>query len=89
MNVSLTSELEQLAPQKAPTGEYGSASDVVREALRLMEERERFEALRKDEIGAQIDAGLASLRAGRIVDGEAVFERLEREMAAEERGGAA
>lgn len=85
MNVSLTPELEQLVHQKVQTGRYTSASEVVREALRLMEERDRLEAWHKDEIRAQIAAGLASLRAGKGEDGEAVLDRLEAEIDAEER----
>jgi len=85
MNVSLTPELEQLVHQKVQTGRYTSASEVVREALRLLEERDRLEAWRKDEIRQQIAAGLASLRAGKGEDGEAAFDRLEAEIDAEER----
>ncbi|BBU63035.1 hypothetical protein MSC49_29700 [Methylosinus sp. C49] len=88
MNVSLTPELERLVHQKVQTGRYTSASEVVREALRLMEERDRLEAWRKDEIRAQIAAGVASLRAGRGVDGEEAFDRLEAEIDAEEQRSA-
>jgi antitoxin ParD1/3/4 len=40
MNVSLTPELEQLVQEKVKSGRYLSASEVVREALRLLEERD-------------------------------------------------
>jgi putative addiction module CopG family antidote len=40
MNVSLTSALEQYVRRKVATGLYNNASEVVREALRLMLERE-------------------------------------------------
>ena len=40
MNVSLTPELEDLVNQKVRSGRYRSASEVVREALRLFEERD-------------------------------------------------
>ena len=85
MNVSLTPELEQLVQQKVQTGRYTSASEVVREALRLMEERDRLEGRRRDEIRAQIAEGIASLRAGKGADGDAVFDRLEAEIDADER----
>ena len=62
------------------TGGSNSASEVVREALRLMEERDRFIALRKEEIRKQIARGLKSLRMGKSVDGEAVFGRIEAEL---------
>ena len=41
MNVSLTPQLEELIQQKVASGRYGNASEVVREALRLMEERDQ------------------------------------------------
>lgn len=52
MNVSLTAELERLIRDKVASGRYTSTSEVVREALRLLEQRDlaqidRREALRK------------------------------------------
>ncbi len=46
MNVSLTPQLEALVREKVETGLYNNASEVVREALRLMEERDRLSQLR-------------------------------------------
>jgi antitoxin ParD1/3/4 len=48
MNVSLTPELEKLVEEKVATGMYQTASEVVREALRLLHarDRDRLEALR-------------------------------------------
>jgi antitoxin ParD1/3/4 len=40
-NVSLTPELEALIDSKVASGHYRSASEVVRAALRLLDERER------------------------------------------------
>lgn len=53
MNVSLTPQLTAFVRRKVDSGLYGSASEVVRDALRLMEERdrdreERLLALRDD-----------------------------------------
>jgi antitoxin ParD1/3/4 len=44
MNVSITPELEQLVADTVASGRYGSASEVVRAALRLFEEQERRSA---------------------------------------------
>ena len=41
MNVSLTPELERFVQSKVENGRYNSASEVVREALRLLEEHEK------------------------------------------------
>jgi antitoxin ParD1/3/4 len=78
MNVHLTPKLEALVQAKVKSGRYNSASEVVREALRLFEEREELLALRKDAIRQQIDAGWDSLRRGEGVDGDAFFAELER-----------
>ena len=83
MNIHLTPELEQLVHGKVQSGRYNSASEVVREALRLMEERD----LRKEEIRKHIGQGLASLQQGKGVDGEAVFARIEAELDALEQAG--
>ncbi len=44
MNVSLPDELAKFVKDKVSTGRYGSSSEVVREALRLMEKTEHQEA---------------------------------------------
>jgi len=85
MNVSLTPELEQLVHLKVQTGRYTSASEVVREALRLMEQRDQAQALHRDEIRKRITAGMASLRAGEGVDGDAFLAGIDNELAEIER----
>jgi antitoxin ParD1/3/4 len=62
--------LENLVYQKAGTGRYNNASEVIREVLRLMEERDEMQALHKASMREQIAAGMASLRAGTGSDGE-------------------
>jgi antitoxin ParD1/3/4 len=60
MNISLTPKLEDLVKRKVESGLYGSASEVMREALRLLEERDRLHALRLEELRAEIRKGLES-----------------------------
>lgn len=60
MNISLTPQLEELVKRKVESGLYGSASEVVREALRLLEERDRLQALRLEELRNEIKKGLES-----------------------------
>lgn len=56
MNVSLTPELEAFVEGAVKSGRYGSASEAVREGLRLLQEREaKFLRLKRD-----IEDGLAS-----------------------------
>ena len=79
MNVHLTPQLETLVQNKVKTGRYNSASEVVREALRLFEERDRIRELQIQELRKKIDKGWASLEHGERVDGEVFFRALERE----------
>jgi antitoxin ParD1/3/4 len=60
MNVHLTPELEQLVHSRVSSGRYNSASEVVREALRLLEQRDEVFTLRKEEIRKQIEEGWQS-----------------------------
>ena len=80
MNVNLTPELEHLVHTKVQTWRYNSASEVVREALRLMEDRDQLKTLQRDEIRRKIDEGWASAQAGRLYDGEEFMVQLEKEM---------
>jgi antitoxin ParD1/3/4 len=59
MNVSLTPELEQYIRTKVDSGRYLSASEVVREALRLLEQKEK----RLEELLVEIQKGLDSGRS--------------------------
>jgi antitoxin ParD1/3/4 len=79
MNVHLTPELETLVQSKVKSGRYNSASEVVREALRLFEQRDRIQKLQLREIRRKIDQGWASLERGEGIDGEEFFKSLERE----------
>ena len=61
MNISLTSELENYVKAKVATGMYNSASEVMREALRLMEERDAMQDVRLEALRQEINKGLDSL----------------------------
>ena len=64
MNISLTPELEQLVNEKVKTGLYQTASEVIRERLRLLRERDqRVEALRRD-----VRAGFEAVECGEFTD---------------------
>ena len=64
MNVSLTPELERLVNDKVATGLYTSASEVVREALRLLKERDEVRTVTLRELKRDIAAGLDQLDRG-------------------------
>jgi antitoxin ParD1/3/4 len=89
MNVHLTDELERLVQNKVQSGRYNSASEVVREALRLLEERDELRAIRKDELRKRIAEGLEAVKAGRVQNGEEVFDRIDAELDQLEQSGRA
>ncbi|WP_218131745.1 type II toxin-antitoxin system ParD family antitoxin [Nitrosospira multiformis] len=60
MNINLTPQLEEMVRQKVTSGLYTSASEVVREALRLMEEKDQVRAARLEQLRNDIQEGLHS-----------------------------
>ena len=78
MNVNLTPELERMVERKVNSGLYNSASEVVREALRLMNHSDELKETELAAIRKKIDAGYASSRRGRSIDGDAFFRFLEK-----------
>ena len=85
MNVPLTPELEQLVENQVKSGRYRSASDVIREALRLLEMRDEVFTLHKDEIRTQIEEGWQAAKRGEWADGADVFDRMDAELEAMQR----
>ena len=63
MNVNLTPQLEDLVRAKVNSGLYTSASEVVREALRLMQEQDRLREAKLDELRRDVRRGLESGRS--------------------------
>ncbi|MDZ8260782.1 type II toxin-antitoxin system ParD family antitoxin [Nostoc sp. ChiQUE01b] len=80
MNVSLTPELEQLVKDKVNSGRYHSVSEVMGEALRLLDERDRVQEKRLAELKAKIQEGLEASERGEVVDGEEVFAEIEEDI---------
>ena len=60
MNVNLTPQLEELVRAKVKSGLYTSASEVVREALRLMDEQDRLRQVKLEELRREVRRGLDS-----------------------------
>jgi antitoxin ParD1/3/4 len=75
---SLGPHFEDFVQAQLSSGRYKNASEVLRDALRLMEERER----RLATLDAAIARGLADIEAGRVHDADDVFDELEAELAA-------
>lgn len=66
MNVSLTPELEEMVKQKVETGLYTSASEVVREALRLLQEQDLLKQIRLDQLRKEIAIGIEQADRGEV-----------------------
>jgi antitoxin ParD1/3/4 len=69
MNVSLTEPMEKFVRQKVAIGEYETASEVVRDALRLLKQRD--EVWRAD-VRSKIAQGMDSIRSGRAIPSQKV-----------------
>ena len=66
LNVSLPAELESRVREHVASGLYGSASEVIREALRLFEAYQTVQAGNLASLKADIALGLADVEAGRV-----------------------
>ena len=77
MNVSLTPQLESFVKQKVDTGMYNSVSEVVREALRLLEQRDSSQQTKLEMLRKEIDIGIEQLDQGlgRPLDAESIKTR--------------
>mgnify|MGYP001220096274 CR=1 FL=1 len=84
MNISLTPHFDALVKGKVESGLYNSASEVMRDALRLLEERDQLRALRLDEVRREIQKGMDSGEATHL-DIEAVKTRGRERLANQER----
>lgn len=74
ISADLGEKLEAVVDDLVKNGRYGSKSEVLREGVRLVQEREA--ALAK--LYAKLDEGLADIEAGRVHDADEVFDRLEK-----------
>ncbi|MBV8186171.1 MAG: type II toxin-antitoxin system ParD family antitoxin [Alphaproteobacteria bacterium] len=72
-SVDLGRELERFVASLVSSGRYNSKSEVLREGLRLLQEREKRLAV----LDAALDQGLAAANLGKLKPAEEVFGRLE------------
>jgi antitoxin ParD1/3/4 len=66
MNISLTKEFESYVSQKVESGLYHSASEVIRDGLRLMKERDDLHQGRLAELRKEIAIGVDQADRGRV-----------------------
>ena len=78
MNVSLTSELERLVQARVESGRYNSASEVVREALRLLEDHDQARSAQLQKFNEQLQGCLKSLDRGEHAEPAVVRRNLKK-----------
>jgi len=76
MNISLTPELEKFIQDKVSSGMYTSASEVVRESLRLLHSYEELQEHRVEQLNREIDVGMQQLRSGKRISAKDSYNRL-------------
>ena len=81
MNVNLGTVLDNFIAELLNTGLYQSQSEVVREGLRLLKEREDLKNLRLAELRKEIAIGSEQADRGEFVDGEEAFAEIRRRSA--------
>lgn len=72
--VSLPPDLEDFVASRVASGRYASEGEVIREGLRLLEEQETAE----ESLRSAVAVGLEQALRGELLDGEEVFEDLEK-----------
>lgn len=76
MNISLTPALEKFIHEKMASGLYNSASEIIREALRLLVAKEAISQERLSMLNKDIEDGLADLESSRYKDGHTIMKKL-------------
>jgi antitoxin ParD1/3/4 len=67
-NISLTAEQDAFIEKAVKSGEYQNASEAVRDALRVLRQRQREDALKLKALRAQIKAGVEALDRGEYTE---------------------
>jgi antitoxin ParD1/3/4 len=66
-NISLTPEQDAFVEKVVQAGDYQNASEAVRDALRVLQQRRREDALKLKGLRAQLQAGVDALERGEFV----------------------
>jgi len=75
-NIALTPHFDEFVRSKIESGRYQSASEVVRDGLRLLEERDEQRQHSLGRVRQDIEAGWQQSEVGDMVNGPAVFAEI-------------
>ncbi len=76
MNVSVGQEFEEFVREKVESGDYASVSEVVRDGLRVLREKELLLEARLQSLQGEIQKGIDQAERGELRDGETVMNEL-------------
>ncbi len=74
--ISLTPEQARFIDERVSSGQYQSASEVIRDALRLFQQAELTRTQSVAEIRARIAQGLDEAKRGELIDGKEAIENV-------------
>lgn len=81
-NISLTEEQDRFVSKIVASGEYQNASEAVRDALRILKQRRREDALKLEALRSQVSLGIAALEDGDFIElDDAALEKQMRRLA--------
>jgi antitoxin ParD1/3/4 len=84
LNVSLTPTLQKYVRSKVKSGQYESASEVIRDSLRALQERDQAAASFWSEVRTKVAEARRDVAEGRMVDGETAMNEILGELDAAE-----
>jgi putative addiction module CopG family antidote len=90
MNVSLGQKWERFVDKKVSSGDYQTASEVLREGLRLLEKEEllkRVSVQSLPELEARLIKAAESIEQGRGINGDKAFADLRRRLKSRRQNG--
>jgi len=76
MNVNLGSTFDKFVAELLGSGLYQSQSEILRDGLRLLKEREDRKKFRLEEFRRELAIGIEQADSDQFVDGEKVFQKL-------------
>ena len=83
MNIVLKPEYEEFIRSQIQSGKYGSAEEIIGEAIALLRERKQ----RIEELRQKIAVGTAQIAQGQVTDGELVFAKIQEKIDRIEKSG--